>query len=108
MNKLANIINSMSEQELKLIQKDLYEGNIGYLIKKRLYEIDKSKSDEEKKVCPICGAKVSEDTAKYVLMFGPPDFRKKAMFDEIDCLGYFIANIKESKSKSLRKDIRKI
>ena len=45
MNKLYHIINSLDAHELKLIQKDLYEGNIGYFIKKRLYELEKNIND---------------------------------------------------------------
>ena len=100
MNKLIHIINSMNEQELKLIQKDLFEGNISYLIKKRLNE--KKKEVDENKVCPVCGTKLTEVTAKYILVFGLKDFRKKAMFDEIDCLGFFISKLKNLEIEKLK------
>ncbi len=93
MNKLIGIINSLDYKELKAIQKDVSEGNMGKLIKERMDEIEKSMGYEER-VCPTCGSKISEETAKYILVFGSSDFRKRAMFDEMDCLTFFIERLK--------------
>jgi hypothetical protein len=92
MNRLLNMINSMDTDELRLIQRDLYEGNIGYLVRRRLFELDKDK-DDDKKVCPVCGTKITETNDKFTLVFGPPDFRKKASFDEADCLRFFVSGL---------------
>jgi hypothetical protein len=92
MNRLAGIINAMNYKELKEIQKDLAEGNIGRLIKARLDQIEKTIGYE--KVCPTCDSKISEDTAKYTLMFGPADFRKKASFCGLDCLTFFAGRLR--------------
>ncbi len=99
MNKLKGIISAMNYKELKEIQKDLAEGNMGKLIKQRIDEVEKTFSFEEK-VCPTCGNRVTEESAKYSLVWGPADFRKRALFDEIDCLGFFI-----EKLKSQHKDV---
>ena len=93
MNKLIGIVNSLNYKELKDIQKDLAEGNMGNLIKSRMEEIEKLKGYDER-ICPTCGNKVSEETAKYILTFGSSDFRKRAMFDEMDCLDFFLGKLK--------------
>jgi hypothetical protein len=94
MNKLIGIIESMNYKELKEIQKDLAEGNMGKLIKTKMDEIEKTLGYDEK-VCPTCGNKVSEQSAKYLLIFGPQDFRKRAIFDELDCLTFFVEKLNE-------------
>jgi hypothetical protein len=97
MNKLAGIINSLNYKELKEIQRDLAEGNMGKVIKSRMDEIEKSLGYEER-ICPTCGNPVAEATAKYILVFGPPDFRKRGLFDEIDCLTFFVDKLKVQKN----------
>lgn len=87
MNKLAQIIENLSFKDLNLLKKDLDEGNIHKMINKKL-------SHEESKIftCPICGAEVSKDKS-FVLEFGK-EIRKRAVFDELDCLVYFISKLK--------------
>jgi hypothetical protein len=98
MNKLVGIIEALDVRELKEIQKDLAEGNIGRLIKNRLDSIEQTRKDE--KVCPTCGTHLTEEDARYILIFGPPDFRKRALFDEIDCLTFFIQKLNVQKEAS--------
>jgi hypothetical protein len=97
MNKLAGVINSMNYSELKAIQKDLAEGNMGRLIKAKIDQTERTLGHDER-VCPTCGALISEATSKYTLVFGPEDFKKKALFDEIDCLSFFIDKLKEQRA----------
>ena len=102
MNKLAKIINELSYDELKLIKKDLAEGNIEKLINLRL------KNFEEERgviVCPVCNTSISDpDNGALTLIFGPKDFRKKATFDASDCMEYFMEHLKRINSKKIRKD----
>jgi hypothetical protein len=83
MNKLAEIIRKLPEQDVLLIKKDLEEGNIGRLITERLAEFELPQ-----RVCPVCNTPL-EDDAPYVLYFGT-GVRKKARFDALDCLQEFI------------------
>jgi len=85
MNKLARIIQGLSERELELIQKDLHAGNIELLIAQRRKQL----AMITEKVCPVCGQPV--DAQKHlVLEFGPQDLRQRAIFDAPDCLKYFM------------------
>ncbi|MEM4397033.1 MAG: hypothetical protein QW757_00230 [Candidatus Woesearchaeota archaeon] len=49
MNKLVGIIDSLDYYELKLIQKDLLEGNLAKLINARIKEFENKKEN----FCPI-------------------------------------------------------
>lgn len=104
MNRLAAIINGMDEQDLRLIQKDIYEGNLSQLIKSRLHSM--MPPEESKQVCPVCGSPIDSETARYELIFGPPDLRRRARFDGLDCLRYFIKELEGKKDE--RTNIRKI
>ena len=101
MNKLAGIISSMDYKELKAIQRDLAEGNMGRLIKLRIEQIEKTQVHEEK-MCPTCGNQVDETMSPFTLVFGPPDFKKKASFCGLDCLSFFIEKLKEQKSRPVQ------
>lgn len=89
MNRLAKLIESLDEDDLKLIKKDLEVGNIERLISKKLQE---KKETDFNKVCPVCQSEIGEENM--TLIFGPKGLRKKASFCAIDCLEYFLNRIK--------------
>lgn len=94
MNKLNDVISSLNYEDLKKIEKDLNEGHISKLISAKL-----KKMDQNKKVCPVCYKDIPEGEEAFTLMFGPSDFRKKASFCALDCLEFFISQIKEKEIK---------
>ena len=100
MNKLAKIINELSYDELKLIKKDLIEGNIEKLINLRLKNLEE---DMVGIVCPICNTSITDpDNGALTLFFGPKDFRRKATFDGADCMEYFMESLKKISNKKIR------
>jgi hypothetical protein len=92
MNKLAKLIESLDEEDLKLIKKDLEAGNVERLIRKKLEE---KKETDFNKVCPVCQSQIGDEGL--TLIFGPADFRKKASFCALDCMEYFLDKIKQDK-----------
>jgi len=96
MNKLAKLIENLSEEDLRLIKKDLEAGNIERLINKKLQE---KREEDFNKVCPVCQTPVGEENL--TLIFGPKGLRKKASFCALDCLEYFLNKIKEEKEKRI-------
>jgi len=85
MNKLLKIINSMNEEDLLKIKRDLIAGNVDRLVEKKLSE--KREINYSEKQCPICGGVITKDS--FMLEFGKL-FRKRAYFDGVDCLEYFV------------------
>ena len=96
MNKLAKLIENLSEEDLRLIKKDLEAGNIERLINKKLQE---KREEDFNKVCPVCQTPVGEENL--ILIFGPKGLRKKASFCALDCLEYFLNKIKQEKEKRI-------
>ena len=97
MNKLAKLIESLDEEDLKLLKKDLKAGNIERLINKKLQD---KREEDFNKVCPVCQAQIEEGSL--TLIFGPEGLRKKASFCAMDCLEYFLNKIKEERKRSAR------
>ena len=94
MNRLAGLIGAMDYHELKALEKDLYEGNIGINIKKNLGKFERNDTE---KTCPTCGNMLTEETSKFILTFGEPTFRRRAYFCELDCVDFFIAKLKSGR-----------
>lgn len=88
MNKLAQLIRNLPKEDILLIKRDLEEGNLSKVIEERISEFE-----VPQKVCPICNTPLDDD-APYVLYFGT-GVRKKARFDAIDCLEFFIRDLKK-------------
>lgn len=88
MNKLTKIIEELNEEDLLLIRRDLIAGNIDRLISKRLDNVKGFKFNE--KLCPVCSGEIRENA--FILEFGEPYLRRRAFFDGVDCLDYFLHN----------------
>ena len=97
MNKLAKIISEMNEEDLLKIKRDLVAGNIDKVINKRFDEL--SGHDFSDKQCPVCGEKITSDS--FILEFGSSYLRKRAFFDGVDCLEYFVNSKLKYKDKGL-------
>ncbi len=91
-NKLSRLISELDYNDLLLLQKDHNAGNIDKLIKFHL----KEKKVNRQTKCPVCGGTVKEGVG-FHLQFGPPEFRKKATFDGVDCMHYFLESMKKRK-----------
>ena len=102
MNKLSKIITELNYEELKLIKKDLDEGNIKELIEQKIYDIENKKET----ICPVCHTTIIDiDNETLTLQFGPKGFRKKATFCATDCLEYFLTHLKTIKQEKIKKTI---
>jgi hypothetical protein len=96
--KITDAIDNMDERELYSLQEDLTKGApyARKLVNDRIRKIEK----EKKGICVTCGNDLEEHPRAFTLVFGPDDFRKKASFCELDCLQYFLDNLKKMKGDS--------
>ncbi|MDD9954223.1 MAG: hypothetical protein OXR66_07875 [Candidatus Woesearchaeota archaeon] len=86
MTKTAEVLDQLQRTDLQQLQKELKEGIFQQLLHDSLADVPQS-------VCPICSTPVS-DTAEYVLYFGK-EVRRKARFDGIDCLRFFLKDMEK-------------
>ena len=96
--KLREIVDNLERDDLIKLQKDLEEEG-GIHVKKLVSEKIQQLEDNEKALCAVCGNPINPYyTEHYTLIFGPRDFRKKASFCALDCLEYFLKNLKQEKT----------
>ena len=101
MNKLSKMIFEMEYEDLKLIKKDLDEGNISRIIEQKI----KEKEQKKEIICPVCHNSFQDaDDNTFTLTFGEKSFRRKATFCATDCLEYFISHIKRIKQTTKKGD----
>lgn len=92
-NKLRDVMDTLDFDELIKMRNDIDQGSI-HLRKLIDTEIKKNEQMHEQ-YCSVCSNSIHpEDTNNFTLVFGPESFRKKATFCAIDCLQYFLENLK--------------
>jgi len=94
--KLREIIGSLEYDELLKMKKDIDAGafHLKQFVDVKVREQQKLHSQ----VCSNCSAPLDPaSTNNFTLLFGPEDFKKKASFCGMDCLEYFLKDLKEIK-----------
>lgn len=92
MGKVSQMLNDMTFQELKELEQELARTNMRTEVLERIKHLEQ----QGMKTCPVCGGVVDISLRKhFALDFGPEDLRKRAHFDALDCLEYFIARLKD-------------
>ncbi|MFP4403403.1 MAG: hypothetical protein ACOC3X_01200 [Nanoarchaeota archaeon] len=95
-SKINQIIETMPENELYKLRAEISNGAIN--LKKQLDKKIKLLENSKTGYCITCGKDVSSHPTSFTLIFGENEFRKKAIFCEIDCLQYFLSEIKQIKN----------
>ena len=95
--RLKDVVGTLDFSELQKISNDLDKGGIH--LKKLVKDEIKKNEKLHDKHCSVCANKIHpEDMNNYTLVFGPESFKKKASFCAIDCMEYFLHNLKKIKS----------
>lgn len=93
MNRFADLmqefLDKLDYDDVMLLKEHSSNGKIEDLIMKRAKEVQ-----TKARPCPTCSAVLEKDKS-IVLQFGPKDFRKEARFCGVDCLMYFLQNMKD-------------
>jgi hypothetical protein len=90
----------MDEEDLIKIRRDLLAGNIDRLIRMRLDTQTHERISD--KICPVCGGEITNES--FVLEFGASYLRRKARFDGVDCLEYFVSTKLKNNHESSHND----
>lgn len=94
--RLREVIDSLEFDELVKMKKDVEQG--GFHLKQFLDKKIKEQEKKHEQYCSNCSAELKpESTNNFTLVFGPDDFRKKASFCGLDCLEYFLKELKHIK-----------
>lgn len=99
---IRDMIDSVEENELYKLQADLCKGgmHLKKLVDGKVKELESKKTG----YCVICGKDLTENSSAFSLVFGSEGMRKKAGFCELDCLEYFISELKKMREKKYNKE----
>jgi len=101
--KIKDEIESLEYHELKELQKEIARGsqNISKIITRKVREYEQDTGC----ICPVCSSIIdSSKPASFTLIFGPKNLKKKVNFCAIDCLQYFVSNLKHTAIKEADKN----
>lgn len=96
--RLNEVIGLLEYGELLRIKDDLNKGGDGVriLVDNRLKEEIK----KQNRFCTMCASKIEPESAtKFTLIFGPQELEKEFSFCAMDCLEYFLNELKKIKLK---------
>ncbi len=91
---IDEVMEMLDLDEVIRVKKDLDNGgeNLNRVLKKKIKE-ELKKHD---KFCCVCDSRIDPySVANFTLIFGPEDMKKKASFCAIDCLEYFLKNLRD-------------
>jgi len=98
--RFRDVIDTIEYDDLMKMKKDLDDGAVH--LSKLIDEKVKEEQKKHEQVCTVCSKNIDQyDTNNLTLLFGPDDLKKKATFCALDCLEYFINNLKEMKTKKV-------
>lgn len=92
--RFAEVVEMIDFNELVNMKRDIDKGGM------EMNSIISQKIKEELKkhnvYCSICNSKIDPySTCNFTLIFGPEDLKKKATFCALDCMEYFLKNLKD-------------
>ena len=98
MKRLREVIGLLEYEELLRVKDDLNKGGDGIriLVENRM----KDEIKKQNQFCKVCASKIEpESTTKFTLTFGPEELKRTVSFCAMDCLEYFISEIKKIQKK---------
>ena len=96
MYRFRQFLGSLEHYELNALKQQVEKGKLD--IVKEINEKIKEHEKQHAKDCATCSNSLDPyNTNNYTIMFGQEDFKKKASFCGIDCLEYFLSNLKKIK-----------
>lgn len=110
--RFAEVVEMIEFNELVNMKRDIDKG--GHETNRIITQVIKEELKKHNTYCTTCSARIDPyNTSNFTLIFGPDDLKKKASFCALDCMEYFLQNLKdlrrdwknESKKKFARKDI---
>jgi hypothetical protein len=92
--KVRDFVEILDYDELRRLKQDLDSGAVA--LSNFVSQKIEQKRNEHGRFCTTCFSEIDPlRTTTFTLLFGPADFRKKASFCAVDCLEYFLQQLKQ-------------
>lgn len=101
MARVSELLESVTADELYKLKADLNNGGraLRQLVDKKIRSLEEKKGS----YCVTCGKDLEGHPTSFNLVFGQEAFKKKASFCELDCLEYFIAELKSMREQNMKR-----
>ncbi len=102
--KLRDVMDYLEYEELVKMKADLSMGGIH--LARMIDDKIREETNKHQDCCCICNNQMDPyNVNNFTLVFGPADLRKKASFCAVDCLEYFLKNLKEMRTEQKTTEI---
>lgn len=92
--RFTEVVDMIEFNELVNMKRDIDRGGIE--IERVITQRLKEELKKHETCCTTCNSKINPySTSNFTLIFGPEDLKKKASFCALDCLEYFMKNLKD-------------
>ncbi len=95
--KIREVIEELNKEELEALYFLIQTGKLAELVKDKI-----RKKEKEGKKCYVCDAPIVDDF--YELTWRTNDLTKRVIFEELDCLAYFVAILREKRNEVRKKE----
>ena len=97
--RFTEVVEMIDFNELVNMKRDIDKG--GMEINQVLTQKIKEELKKHNVYCSICNVKIDPySTSNFTLIFGPEDLKKKATFCALDCMEYFLNNLKKIREET--------
>lgn len=92
--RFTEVVDMIEFNELVNMKRDIDKG--GLEVSRVITQKIKEELKKHDVCCTTCSAKIDPyNTSNFTLIFGPEDLKKRATFCALDCMEYFIENLKD-------------
>jgi hypothetical protein len=95
--KFVDIVEMIAYEDLQKIKKDIEEG--GFFVREIVNDRIKFEESRTNPECTVCSSSLSDDKNTFTIIFGKSSEKKKASFCALDCLEYFLKELKHMNKK---------
>jgi len=97
--RLVEVMDYLDYEELMRMKQDLSLGGVNLM--KVVEDKIAEEAVKQQKFCCTCNSRIDpQSTNNFTLEFGPTDIKRKASFCAIDCLEYFMKNLKDMRKQN--------
>ena len=103
--KLRELLKELDHEDLYKLKRDLDETQ-GLFLKELVNQNISDIEEKEKKTCAGCGSSINSYLIDdFTLSFGPRDFKKRAHFCGLDCMEFFISEMRAKSQQKLARHL---
>jgi hypothetical protein len=95
--RFVDVVEMIAYEDLLKIKKDVEDG--GFFVREIVNDRIKAEESRTNPECTVCANSLTDDNDTYTIIFGRGNEKKKVSFCALDCLEYFLKELKHMNKK---------